>query len=317
MGPRPTRRPRPEPPIAAIVGPTGSGKSQLALAVAAGVPVEIIVADSRQAYRGMDVGTAKPPAADRAAVPHHLLDVASPDEPFTLADWLAAARHLVPEIASRGRLPLLVGGTGLYVSALVDGYRLPTGIPSPELRRRLTEEMDAEGLAPMAERLRRAAPDLAARTDLRNPRRVLRALELAGSDARRAPGADPYPGRVALIGIRRPRDVLYRRIDERAAAMFAGGLLDEVAALQAAGHGPELVPMTGHGYREAARVLAGEWPVERAVEVAARHTRQYAKRQLGWFRRDARIVWLDAGDRPADDPALVERATDLLRRLLG
>jgi tRNA dimethylallyltransferase len=316
MGPRPARRPRPAPPIAGIVGPTGSGKSQLALAISARLAVEIIVADSRQAYRGMDVGTAKPTAADRAAVPHHLLDVASPDGPFTLADWLTAARHLVPEIAARGHLPLLVGGTGLYVSALVDGYRLPTGPPSPELRRRMAEEMEAEGLAPIAERLRRAAPNLAARTDLRNPRRVLRALELVNFEARQAPGADPYPGRVALLGIRRPRDVLYRRIDERAAAMFAGGLLDEVAALQATDLGPGLVPMTGHGYREAARVLAGEWPVERAVEVTARHTRQYAKRQLGWFRRDARIVWLDAGDRPTDDPALVERALDILRRLL-
>jgi tRNA dimethylallyltransferase len=317
MAPRPARRPRPAPPIAAIVGPTASGKSQLALAIAARQPVEIIVADSRQAYRGMDLGTAKPTAADRAAAPHHLLDLVAPDEPFTLADWLAAARALLPAIAARGRLPLLVGGTVLYVTALVDGYRLPAGAPAPEVRRRLVEEMEAEGLAALAERLRRTAPDLAARTDLRNPRRVLRALEVAESGAAEAPGADPWPGRVALLGIRRPREALYRRIDERAAAMFAGGLLDEVAALQAAGYGSELAPMTGHGYREAAHVLAGEWPVDRAVEVTARHTRQYAKRQLSWLRRDARIVWLDADDRPAGDPVIVERALDLLRRLLG
>jgi tRNA dimethylallyltransferase len=311
------RRP-PAPSLAAIVGPTGSGKSALAMGIAARQPLEILVADSRQVYRGMDIGTAKPSAADRAAVPHHLLDLVAPDEPFTLADWLAAARRLVPEIAARGRLPLVVGGTGLYVTALVDGYALPGGAPSADTRRRLVEEMDAEGLAALAERLRRVAPGVAAATDLRNPRRVLRALERAEhADDAAARQAQPYPGRVALLGVRRPRETLYRRIDERAAAMFRGGLLDEVAALQRAGHGPELGPMTGHGYREAAHVLAGEWEPARAIEVTARHTRQYAKRQLGWLRRDARIVWLDAGDRDADDPPLVARAIDLLGRMLA
>ena len=319
MAPRTARRRPPVPPvppIAAIVGPTGSGKSELAMAIAARQPAEIVVADSRQVYRGMDVGTAKPSAANRAEVPHHLLDLVAPDEPFTLADWLAAARQVVPEIAARGRLPLVVGGTGLYVAALVDGYALPGGPPSPETRRRLVEEMEAEGLAAMAERLRGLAPEVAAMTDLRNPRRVLRALERAeGGDAR--PTAEPYPGRVALLGLHRPRAALYRRIEARAAGMFAGGLLAEVAALQRAGYGPNLAPMTGHGYREAARVLAGEWDAERAVEVTARHTRQYAKRQLSWLRRDGRTVWLDAGDGDAGDSALVSRAIDLLVRLLA
>ena len=316
LAPRPPGK-EPPPPLAAIVGPTGSGKSELAMAIAARQPVEIIVADSRQVYRGMDVGTAKPTTADRAGVPHHLLDLVAPDEPFTLADWLAAARPLPGEIARRGRLPLVVGGTGLYVSALIDGYRLPGAAPSAALRARLVEEMEAEGLAAMGERLRRLDPAAAGRTDLRNPRRVLRALERLGSGPADPPAAEPYPGRFALLGIRRPREILRRRIDERAGAMFAGGLPDEVRRLQAAGYGPELGPMTGHGYREAARVLSGDWQLERAVEVTARHTRQYAKRQLTWFRRDGRIVWLDAGDGPADDRALVERALDLLRRLLA
>jgi tRNA dimethylallyltransferase len=298
------------------VGPTASGKSELAMAIAARQPVEILVADSRQVYRGMDIGTAKPTAAQRAAVPHHLVDLVAPDQPFTLADWLAAARALLPEIAGRGRLPLVVGGTGLYVSALIDGYRLPGEAPSGEQRRRLVEEMEEEGLAAMAERLRRLDP-AAGRLDLRNPRRVLRALELAEAGAAGTPLAEPYAGRVALLGVRRPREALRRRIDERAAAMFAGGLLDEVRDLQAAGYGSDLAPMSGHGYREAARVHSGDWPLERAVEVTARHTRQYAKRQLTWLRRDPRIVWLDAGDAPADDPALREGAVDLLRRLLA
>jgi tRNA dimethylallyltransferase len=301
-----------------VVGPTGSGKSELANAIARRLPVEIVVADSRQVYRGMNVGTAKPDAATRAAVPHHLLDVVEPDQPFTVADWVAEARRLVPEIAARGRLPLLVGGTGLYVSALVDGYDLAAQPSSPSVRRRLVDELEAGGLGTLAARLAELDPSVASRTDLRNPRRVLRALERmeAGGGAA-APSAAPYAGPVALLGISRPRDVLYRRIDQRAASMFTGGLLDEVRALRAAGLDPDLAPMTGHGYREAMRVLAGEWSVERAVEVTARHTRQYAKRQLSWFGRDRRIAWLAAGHGPGDDPALVDRAAIVLRALLA
>ena len=279
------------------------------------LPVEILVADSRQVYRGMDVGTAKPDRAAQAAAPHHLLDLVDPDASFTLADWLEGARQLVPQIWARGRLPLVVGGTGLYVSALVDGYRLAAQPPSADLRRELAAEAEQVGLAPLAERLRQLDPATAARTDLRNPRRVLRALEraiLAGGAAGE-PAADPWPGHLALIGIDRPRNVLAARIDARAAALFAGGLLDEAARLQEAGYGPQLPPLTGHGYREAYRVLAGEWSVEQAVAETARRTRQYAKRQMTWFRRDRRIVWLAAGERPAEE--LADQAVELIRRL--
>lgn len=307
-----------EPSLAVLVGPTASGKSELAMAIAGRQSVEILVADSRQVYRGMDIGTAKPTASDRAAVPHHLIDLVAPDQPFTLADWLSEARALIPGIAERGRLPLVVGGTGLYISALVDGYDLGSQPWSPETRRRLVDELEAVGIAALAERLRRTAPEVASATDLRNPRRVLRALERveAGGGGVVRPAASPYPGRVAMLGIRRPRNVLYERIDARTEAMFRGGLLDEVRVLAADGYGPDLSPMTGHGYREAARVLSGEWSVEEAIAVTARHTRQYAKRQLSWFRRETRIVWLDAGDRPTDDRRLVSRAEDLLRRML-
>jgi tRNA dimethylallyltransferase len=310
------RRQPPPPPLVAIVGPTASGKTDLSLALARRLPIEILVADSRQVYRGMDIGTAKPDAAARAAVPHHLLDLVDPDAAFTVADWVEQARQLVPEIWARGRLPVMVGGTGLYVSALIDGYRLVAQPPSAEVRRELAAEMEQVGLPALAERLAEMDPATASRSDLRNPRRVLRALErviLAGG-ALDAPAADPWPGRLALIGVDRPRAVLAAQIEARANAMFfAGGLPDEATRLRDAGYGPDLPPLSGHGYREAFRVLAGEWSIERAVAETVRRTRQYAKRQLTWFRRDRRIVWLAAGDRPAAD--LVGQAADVVRRL--
>jgi tRNA dimethylallyltransferase len=266
------------PPIGAIVGPTASGKTELALAVAERLPVEILVADSRQVYRGMDIGTAKPDAAARGKVPHHLLDLVEPDQPFSLADWLSPARAAVSEVWERGHLPLLVGGTGLYVSALIDGYELGTAAPSGELRRALTAELEAEGLGPLAARLRALDPDGAARTDLRNPRRVVRALErVIESGVPTAPAAHPWAGAVAMIGLHRPMAVLDARIRARAAWMFAHGLLDEVQELRDRGFGETLAPMTGHGYREAYMVLSGELTRDRAIEVTALHTRQYAK----------------------------------------
>jgi tRNA dimethylallyltransferase len=311
---------KPAPPLVAVVGPTASGKTDLALALAARMPVEIIVADSRQAYRGMDIGTAKPDAAARMSVPHHLLDVADPDEPFTVADWVGQARALAPEIAARGRVTTIVGGTGLYVSALVDGHDYASQASSPEVRQRLAGELEVGGLGPLADRLRGMRPELAARTDLRNARRVLRALERieAGGGGGAIPDAEAWAGRLAMIGLDRPRDVLYRRIDARARWMFEhGGLLDEVRSLRASGYGPELRPMSGHGYAEAFRHLAGEWTLERAIEATARRTRQYAKRQLTWFRRDPRIVWIRAGDQPAHEPALVDEAECLVRAALS
>jgi tRNA dimethylallyltransferase len=168
MTPPASGRPPAPAPIAAIVGPTASGKSDLALALAGLLPVEILVADSRQVYRGMDLGTAKPDATARAAVPHHLLDLVGPDQPFTVADWVERARAIVPEIWTRGHLPLLVGGTGLYLSALVDGYDLASQPWSPGVRRALAAEMATAGLAPLDERQRSLDPAAAARTYLRS-----------------------------------------------------------------------------------------------------------------------------------------------------
>jgi tRNA dimethylallyltransferase len=306
------------PPVGALVGPTGSGKTELALAIAGQLPIEILVADSRQVYRGMSVGTAKPDVVARNAVRHHLLDLVDPDQPFSVADWVARAREIIPQVAERGALPVLVGGTGLYLSALIDGFHLEAQPRAPQIGERLRAELAREGPAILADRLRSIDPDAAALIDLRNPRRVLRALEraeAAGGPAAELVTAEPYPGPVVMIGIRRPREELYRRIDVRAAALFEDGLLDEVRALLADGFDASLPPLTGHGYREAARVLTDGWSVDMAIAQTARHTRQYAKRQLTWFRRDPRIVWLEAGNRPADEQAIVERAVELFRPL--
>jgi tRNA dimethylallyltransferase len=299
------------PPIGVIVGPTASGKTALALALARRRPVEVISADSRQVYRGMDVGTAKPTVGERAAVPHHLVDLVAPDEPFSVAQWVAAARRLLPQIAARGRLPLIVGGTGLYVSALLDGFDFESQPWAPETRRRLAEELETEGLAVLADRLGRLAPGIASATDLRNPRRVLRALERVEQGSVLAPAASPYPGRVTMLGLDVPRDVLVQRITQRARRMFTTGLLDETRALLEAGYAADLPALTGHGYREAASVLRAEWDRERAIEVTALRTRQYARRQMTWFRRDRRINWLQLGERPATD------AVDLVVARLG
>lgn len=318
MAPPAARRAQPTSPIAALVGPTGSGKTELSLALARRLPLEILVADSRQVYRGMEIGTAKPDAAARATVPHHLLDLVAPDEPFTVADWTTRARGLIPEVSARGRLPLLVGGGGLYLAAILDGYVFG---PAPEAaqREQLIQELASVGVGELAEQLRRVDPSVAMRTDLRNPRRVTRALERsaqAGGGAT-APAARPWPGSVVIIGVGRPREVLNRRIDARASWLFANGLLEEVKALLAAGHDPHRPPLTGHGYGEAARYLAGEWSLEEAVAITARRTRQYAKRQSTWFGRDRRIVWLAAGDLPGDDLGLVDEAERLLRPLFA
>src|SRR6266508_2923238 len=195
----------PSPPIAAIVGPTGSGKTDLALALARRLPIEILVADSRQVYRGMDIGTAKPDAKALAQVPHHLIDLVAVGEPFSVADWASEARRVIPEVVGRARLPLLVGGSGLYLAALLDGYRLESAPPRGE-RERLAAELATVGVGALAERLQEVDPEAARRIDLRNPRRVTRALERSaanGGGAVQQPTRMPWAGPPVVIGLSR------------------------------------------------------------------------------------------------------------------
>jgi tRNA dimethylallyltransferase len=285
------------PPMAALVGPTASGKSALALELAMRAPgVELVSVDAMQVYRGMDIGTAKPTPEERATVGHHLLDLADPADAFSVAEWRDAADRALAEIAGRGGRALLVGGTGLYLRALVDDLDLPGRWP--EVRSEVEAEPDTSALHA---RLVDADPVAAARMAPTNRRRVVRALEVTLGSGRPfssfGPGLTAYPAvPVPQIGLRPPLDVLDRRIADRVAAMAAAGFVDEVRRLLDAPRG--LGPTAGQalGYREVAAALAAGTSVEEALDETVRRTRTFARRQLRWFRRDPRIVWDDGED---------------------
>lgn len=292
--------------VLAIVGPTAVGKTRLALALAERVPLEIVSADSRTVYRGMDIATAKPTPAERARVPHHLLDVAEPDQPYSLAMYQAAALAAIADIIQRGRLPLLVGGAGLYVSAVCDGLMLPDVPPDPELRDTLEARARQDGWQALQPLLRAVDPTSADRIDPRNVRRVIRALEVHHVTGRpfsswQTPG--PSPVEAIRVGLALERERLRDRIDARIDSWLAGGLIDEVRALLERGYAPDLPSMSGLGYREIAAYVRGEISLDDARDRMRIATHQYAKRQMIWFRRDPRITWFD-GDRVTVDDVL-------------
>ena len=291
------------------MGPTACGKSALALELARrlpGPPVEIVSADAMQVYRGMDVGTAKPSPAEQAEVPHHLLDVAGPDEDFSVSRFQLEAGRALAAIEARGHRALLVGGTGLYVRAVVDGLDLPG--QWPELRADLEHEPDTEALHGQ---LRRLDPVAAGRMTPQNRRRVVRALEVTMGSGRPfssfGPGLAAHPpSRFSLAGVWLPRPVVGRRIARRLAAMVDDGLLEEVRALSAAPGGMSPTARQALGYREVLAHLAGELSLEQAIEEAVRRTRSFARRQRMWFRRDPRITWYGSAEQPgAVLPALL------------
>jgi tRNA dimethylallyltransferase len=290
------------PPLIAIVGPTAVGKTALAIELAQVLNGEIISADSRQVYRYMDIGTAKPTPAERARVPHHLLDVVDPDQPITLAEYQRLAYEAIQEVHRRGHVPLLVGGTGLYVRAVLEGLRIPGVPPDPELRARLEAEARAGGVAALHARLATLDPVAAARVDPRNVRRVIRALEVclrAGRPISELQTATPPPYRILRVGLTRPRSELYARIDARVEAMIAAGLVEEVRSLLARGFGPELPAMSGLGYRQICQYLAGKQTLEEAVREIKRKTRRFVHQQQTWFRPDdPRIHWFDLSQTP-------------------
>jgi len=292
--PRPPRRPL------AIVGPTASGKSDLALALARRHPgTELVSVDAMQVYRGMDIGTAKPTPAERAEVPHHLLDLAEPHEEFTVARFQAAVRTAVAGIEARGGWPVLVGGTGLYLRAVLDELAIPGRYP--EVRAELDAEPDT---ARLHARLAHLDPVAAARMEPTNRRRVVRALEVTLGSGRPfssyGPGLDTYPPtRYRLVGLAVSREVLDARIAERVGRQLAAGWLDEVRRLAARPEGLSRTAAQALGYRELLDHLGGGCSLEEAVERTVSRTRRFARRQQRWFRRDPRIEWLDV-DRAAD-----------------
>jgi tRNA dimethylallyltransferase len=273
------------------------GKTALALRLAQDLPVEVISADSRQVYRHMDIGTAKPTAQERQRLKHHLIDVVDPDESFTLAQYQQLAYSAIDDVLARGRIPLLTGGTGLYVSAVLEGLSIPRVAPDLELRKQLEAEADAQGHEVLHQRLRKLDPEAAERIDARNVRRLVRALEvcirtgepISSLQIRSAP---PY--RILRLGLTMPRDQLYRRIDERVDGMMKAGLLEEVRSLVERGYGLDLPSMSGLGYRQIGMYLRGEVSLDEAVALIKRHTRRFVRRQANWFRSDdTRITWFD------------------------
>jgi tRNA dimethylallyltransferase len=298
-------------PLLAIVGPTAVGKTALAIALAQTLGGEIVSADSRQVYRGMDIGTAKPSAAERAAAAHHLIDVVDPNEEFSLALYQDLATAAIAEIAARGRLPLLVGGTGQYLAALLEGWHIPRVAPQPELRAALEREATQHGAAALHARLALVDPAAAAGILPTNVRRVIRALEvyqLTGQPISDQQQKQPPPYRMKTLWLTRPPAELYDRIDARVDAMLADGLLAEVRGLLERGYGWELPAMSGLGYREFQPHFTGQATLEDAITRLKFDTHAFARRQPGWFRRLPALTQL-----PADAPGLLERALEVIR----
>jgi tRNA dimethylallyltransferase len=289
-------------PLAVLCGPTAVGKSEIAVPLAERLGAEIVSADSRTVYRGMDIGTAKPPVALRARVRHHLIDVADPGEVFTVAKFQHLARAAIDEIRSRGRLPLIVGGTGLYIRAITDDMAFPPVPPDRHLRARLEHEARAEGPAALHARLAALDPVAAAAIHPHNVRRVIRALEVVLHTGAPRPAATPRGGAaVVMVGLAMERAALYRRIAARVQEELAAGLVDETRRLLALGVPLDRPSMQGLGYKEIAGWLRGAYGYEEAVRILVRNTCRYAKRQLSWFRREPRVRWVDVTGATADE----------------
>jgi tRNA dimethylallyltransferase len=289
----------------AVVGPTASGKSEVAMAVAAQLgDVELLSIDSMQVYRGMDIGTAKPTAAERAAVPHHLIDLVEPTEEFTVAEFQRAYRLVLDDLGARERRAVLVGGTGLYHRSVIDDLDLPG--EWPEVRARLDAEAIELGPEPLHARLTTIDPDAAARMEPTNARRVVRALEVCEGSGRPfssfGPGLDTYPpSPVVQIGLRWDRAVQAARIERRVNQMIDDGLLDEVRRL--AERGLSRTAAQALGYKELLVHLDGACSLDEAVEQVVVRTRQFAVRQLRWFQRDPRVRWIDVEHDPVAEAA--------------
>jgi tRNA dimethylallyltransferase len=282
-------------PLILIVGPTAVGKTELATRLAEKFNGEIISADSRLFYKGMDVGTAKPSKEELARVPHHLIDIVDPDETLSLAVFQQKAAGIISDIHVRNKLPFLVGGTGQYVRAVTEGWTPPEVVPNERLRDELEKMKEERGLEWLHAKLAGLDREAAANIDARNYRRTIRALEVIFTTGKkfseqRGQGQTPY--HLISIGLTRLREELYRRVDERIDLMFANGLIDEVKSLLAKGYSADLPGMSAIGYRECIRVINGELTIEQARAEMKRITRVFVRRQGNWFKEsDPNIHW--------------------------
>lgn len=301
-------------PLIVIVGPTAVGKTSTAIALAKIFNGEIISADSRQLYRKMVIGTAKPTEEEQKAVPHHLIDVADPDEGWNLAIYQQEAYRIIDDIHQRGKLPLLVGGTGQYIRSIIEGWHIPPQRPDIKLRDALNNWADAIGPKGLYERLKMLDPEAASNIDHRNLRRTVRALEVifkTGERFSELRNRQECPYKPIILGIERPREALYERVDQRIDQMLEAGLVDEVRSLLDAGYSPDLRTMSAIGYGEIIKYLKGEIGYEEAVTLIKRNTRTFVRRQANWFKPDdPRITWVEASDE------MVDQMEEIIRRQL-
>ncbi|MBX3235389.1 MAG: tRNA (adenosine(37)-N6)-dimethylallyltransferase MiaA [Nitrospiraceae bacterium] len=295
-------------PLIVVVGPTAVGKSEIALSLAAALDTEILTADSRQVYRGMDIATDKPPLALRRGIAHRLIDLVEPDEPFNAGDYRAQAQQEIVRLYAAGRVPLVVGGTGLYVRTLVRGL-CDAPRANPAYRDELVRAAREADKGFLHRRLSQIDPESAARLHPNDEVKIIRALEVhhvAGrrlSDLHREHAFADHSFSVLMLGLMRDREELYRRIDERVDGMFARGLIAETESLLAKGYGRALGSMKGLGYRQVCGYLAGEYDRAEALRLLKRDTRHFAKRQLTWFRSEPALRWYQIGDH--EDPETV------------
>ena len=290
--------------VVAVVGPTAVGKSKLGALLARTFNGEIVGADSRQVYRYMDIGTAKPTAEERSAIPHHLIDVVDPDGDFSVALYQSLAMHAIEQVMRRGRLPILVGGSGLYVWSLVEGWEIPRVEPDAGFRKRLEERAGAEGVESLYQELESIDSKTAASIDPRNVRRVIRALEIhhtggaVGAQSRRKKRP---PFETLILGLTAERRRLYQIIDRRVDRMVEQGLVEEVKGLLGRGYGPDLPSMSSVGYREICQFISGRMDLATAMQRIKFETHRFARHQYAWFRlNDPRIHWHDVDDQSED-----------------
>ncbi len=287
-------------PLIVIVGPTAAGKTDLAIKVAKKLNSEIVSADSMQIYRYMDIGTAKPTMDERQGIPHHMIDIVDPDEAFNVALYQRSAKAAIKKIAEDGKIPILVGGTGLYVNSIIYPMDFTDAVEDPVYRSKLNKILDTHGNQYLHNLLKEVDPDTAARLHHNDTRRVIRAMEvyhLTGKtmmefkqDYRKA--ESPYE--LLLFGLTMDRQKLYERINMRVDMMVDAGLVKEVKSLLDKGYTKDMISMQGLGYKEIIYYLKGLATLEEALEILKRETRKFAKRQMTWFRREKRIHWLDA-----------------------